>query len=187
MATTTPPRLEFLDVVLKNKSVVVPILVMGVIATIVLPMPVFVMDILVAINLSITVMMLLITMYIESPADFNIFPSMILVMTLYRLALNIASTRLILSNAGDMGTTAAGTIIDSFGSIVISGNYIIGAVIFLLIVIVQFVVIARGSVRIGEVAARFTLDALPGKQMAIDADLNAGFIDEDEARSQRKK
>lgn len=187
MATTSPPRIEFLDVLLKNKTVVVPILVIGVLATIVLPMPVFIMDILISINLSLTVMMLLITMYINSPSDFNIFPSMILVMTLYRLALNIASTRLILSNAGDMGTDAAGTIISSFGSIVISGNYVIGAVIFLLIVIVQFVVIAKGSVRIGEVAARFTLDALPGKQMAIDADLNAGFIDEEEARKRREK
>ena len=187
MATTSPPRLEFLDIILKNKTVIVPILVIGVVATIVLPMPVFIIDILISINLSLTVMMLLITMYIDSPADFNIFPSMILVMTLYRLALNIASTRLILSNAGDMGTNAAGTIIGSFGSIVIAGNYVIGAVIFLLIVIVQFLVIAKGSVRIGEVAARFTLDALPGKQMAIDADLNAGFIDEKEARERREK
>lgn len=187
MATAQTNSMQFLRVLMRNRSVVVPILILSVIAAIVLPLPSFMMDVLIALNLTLTVMMLLIAMYVESPADFSVFPSMILVMTLYRLALNIASTRLILTNAGTLGTEAAGTIINSFGSIVIAGNYVIGTVIFLLIIMIQFLVIARGSIRIGEVAARFTLDAMPGKQMAIDADLNAGFIDEQEARSRRER
>ena len=169
-----------------NKSVIVPILILAVLASIVIPLPPAVLDFLIAINLTLSIVIILISMYIKSPVDFSIFPSMLLIMTLYRLALNIASTRLILSNAGTMGERAAGVIIGSFGTLVIAGNYVIGAVIFLLIVAIQYIVISQGSVRIGEVSARFTLDAMPGKQMAIDADLNAGFIDEREARARRE-
>jgi len=179
--------LQILEFLARNKSIVVPILVLSVLGAIVLPLPTFVLDFLIAVNLTLSVVIILIAMYIESPVDFTIFPSMILIMTLYRLAVNIASTRLILSNAGTMGEAAAGNIIRSFGTLVIAGNYVIGAVIFLLIVAIQYIVIAQGSVRVGEVSARFTLDAMPGKQMAIDADLNAGFIDEHEARTRRER
>lgn len=187
MATAPLSKTNIAELFNKNKSVVVPLMIIGAIVTIALPLPSYMLDVLIAINLSVAFIILLISMYVESPADLSIFPSLILILTLYRLSINVASTRLILSNAGSEGEMAAGAIIRSFGSIVIAGNYVIGAVIFLLIIVIQFMVIARGSSRIAEVSARFTLDALPGKQMAIDADLNAGFIDEFEARKQREK
>ena len=187
MATAQQPGMQILRAIANNKSIVIPVLVLAVIAAIVIPLPPALIDLLIATNLTLSILVILISMYIESPVDFSIFPSLILILTLYRLALNVASTRLILSNAGTMGTGAAGTIIGSFGTLVIAGNYVIGAVIFLLIVAIQYIVISQGSVRIGEVSARFTLDAMPGKQMAIDADLNAGFIDEREARSRRDR
>jgi flagellar biosynthesis protein FlhA len=186
VATAQQTGLHVVRAIARNRSVIVPILILAVIGAIVLPLPPAVMDVLISVNLTLSVLIILISMYIDSPVDFSVFPSMILIMTLYRLALNIASTRLILSNAGTMGTAAAGTVIGSFGTLVIAGNYVIGAVIFLLIIAIQYIVISQGSVRIGEVSARFTLDAMPGKQMAIDADLNAGFIDEREARARRE-
>jgi len=186
VATAQQTSMRVLRTIAQNKSIVVPILVLAVIAAIIIPLPPIVLDFLIATNLTLSITIILISMYIDSPVDFSIFPSLILLMTLYRLALNIASTRLILSNAGTMGERAAGTVIGSFGTLVIAGNYVIGAVIFLLIIAIQYIVISQGSVRIGEVSARFTLDAMPGKQMAIDADLNAGFIDEREARARRE-
>lgn len=187
MASTQTAARRFLETVAQNRSIIVPVLVIGVIAAIIIPLPPIVLDFLIAINLTLSLTILLISMYIESPVDFTVFPSVILIATLYRLALNIASTRLILSRAGEQELNAAGTVIQSFGTLVIAGDYVIGAVIFLLIIAIQFIVIAQGSVRIGEVSARFTLDAMPGKQMAIDADLNAGFIDEREARNRRER
>src|SRR5207248_5564151 len=124
-------------------------------------------------------------MYITKPVDFNVFPTTLLLLTLFRLALNISSTRLILMN-GSTGTKAAGEVIQAFGNFVVGGNYIIGVVIFLVLIAIQYVVINHGAVRISEVTARFTLDAMPGKQMSIDSDLNAGLIDETEARQRRK-
>src|SRR5438093_4827111 len=129
---------------------------------------------------------MMVAMYIRRPVEFNVFPTTLLLLTLFRLSLNISSTRLILMN-GNTGTSAAGAVIEAFGNFVVGGNYIIGAVIFLVLIAIQYVVINHGAVRISEVTARFTLDALPGKQMSIDSDLNAGLIDENEARSRRKQ
>ena len=132
-----------------------------------------------------SVIVLLVSMYITKPVEFSVFPTTLLLLTLFRLALNISSSRLILLN-GNTGTAAAGEVIQAFGTFVVGGNYIIGVVIFLVLIAIQYVVINHGAVRISEVTARFTLDALPGKQMSIDSDLNAGLIDEHEARTRRK-
>ena len=149
------------------------------------PLPSFLLDLLIAANITISVIVLLVSMYITKPSEFNVFPTSLLLLTLFRLALNISSTRLILLQ-GNGGTRAAGQVIEAFGNFVVGGNYIIGVVIFLVLIAIQYVVINHGAVRISEVTARFTLDALPGKQMSIDADLNAGLIDESEARARRK-
>jgi flagellar biosynthesis protein FlhA len=151
-----------------------------------LPIPGPVMDVLLAMNISFGLLILLTTIYTQKPLDFGIFPTLLLITTLFRLALNVASTRLILLR-GDMGTEAAGHVIQAFGQFVVGGNYVIGLVIFVILVIVNFLVITKGTERISEVAARFTLDAMPGKQMSIDADLNAGLIDEQKARSRREE
>src|SRR5207244_5856533 len=129
---------------------------------------------------------MMVAMYIGRPVEFSVFPTVLLLLTLFRLALNVSSARLILLN-GNTGTSAAGQVIEAFGSFVVGGNYIIGAVIFIVLIAIQYVVINHGAVRISEVTARFTLDALPGKQMSIDSDLNAGLIDESEARKRRKQ
>jgi len=149
------------------------------------PMPSFLLDILISANITISVIVLLVSMYITRPVEFSVFPTSLLLLTLFRLALNISSSRLILIN-GNSGTRAAGQVIEAFGNFVVGGNYIIGVVIFLVLIAIQYVVINHGAVRISEVTARFTLDALPGKQMSIDADLNAGLIDENEAKMRRK-
>jgi flagellar biosynthesis protein FlhA len=149
------------------------------------PMPSFLLDVLISANITISVIVLLVSMYITRPVEFSVFPTSLLLLTLFRLALNISSSRLILIN-GNSGTRAAGQVIEAFGNFVVGGNYIIGVVIFLVLIAIQYVVINHGAVRISEVTARFTLDALPGKQMSIDADLNAGLIDEAEAKARRK-
>src|ERR1700704_6456376 len=131
-------------------------------------------------------MVLLVSLYLVKPVEFTSFPTTLLLLTLFRLALNISSSRLILLN-GNTGTAAAGEVIGAFGSFVVGGNYVIGAVIFLVLIAIQYVVINHGAVRISEVTARFTLDAMPGKQMSIDSDLNSGLIDEAEARARRKQ
>jgi flagellar biosynthesis protein FlhA len=169
----------------KWREVVVPISVLGIIMAMITPLPPFLMDILISANITLSVIVLLVSLYIVKPVDFSVFPTTLLLMTLFRLALNISSARLILLN-GNTGTSAAGDVIQAFGSFVVGGNYIIGVVIFLVLIAIQYVVINHGAVRISEVTARFTLDAMPGKQMAVDADLNAGLIDEAEARSRRK-
>lgn len=148
------------------------------------PLPTFFLDIMLCVSISIALLVLVTTMFMSSPLEFTIFPSLLLVTTLLRLALNVASTRLILLN-GDMGVEAAGSVIRAFGEFVVGGSYVVGGVIFMILFILNKVVITAGTTRIAEVAARFTLDAMPGKQMAIEADLNAGLIDEEEANSRR--
>lgn len=164
----------------------VPIAVLAIVVALITPVPPFLMDFLIVIDIMLSVIVMMVALYILKPVDFSVFPTTLLLLTLFRLALNVSSSRLILLN-GNMGTSAAGDVIQSFGNFVVGGNYIIGAVIFLVLIAIQYVVINHGAVRISEVAARFTLDALPGKQMSIDADLNAGLIDESEARRRRKQ
>ncbi len=155
--------------------------VIGILILMVVPIPTFCLDLLLALSITISVVILMVAMYTDEPLSFSVFPGLLLVVTLFRLSLNVASTRLIL------GQGYAGSIIQAFGSFVVSGNYVVGLVIFLILNVINFVVITKGSGRIAEVAARFTLDAMPGKQMAIDADLNNGLIDEEEARKRRDK
>ncbi len=160
--------------------------VIGILVVLILPMPPFMLDFLLAISITFSVLVLMTALFIKTPLEFSSFPTVLLIATMMRLALNLASTRLILSN-GHEGTDAAGQVIEAFGNFITQGNYVIGIIVFAILVIVNFVVITKGSGRIAEVAARFTLDAMPGKQMAIDADLSAGLINEDEARSRRKR
>jgi flagellar biosynthesis protein FlhA len=164
----------------------VPIAVLAIVMALIAPMPPFLLDLLLVVDIMMSVIVMMVAMYIQRPSDFNVFPTTLLLLTLYRLALNVSSARLILLN-GNTGTSAAGHVIEAFGSFVVGGNYIIGTVIFLLLIAIQYVVINHGAVRISEVTARFTLDALPGKQMSIDSDLSSGLIDESEARRRRKQ
>ncbi len=165
---------------------VLPVAVILALGLIIVPLPTAVLDLLITVNLALSIVILMTAMYIPGPTNFSAFPSLLLLVTLYRLALNIASTRLILLQ-GDQGTRAAGVVIQSFGQFVVGGSFIVGVVVFLVLLVIQFVVIAHGSTRISEVIARFTLDAMPGKQMAIDADLSAGLITEKEAIARREK
>lgn len=161
-----------------------PVLVLLILAMMVLPLPTFMLDVLFTFNIALAMIVLLVSLNANRPLDFSIFPTVLLLATLLRLSLNVASTRIILVD-GHTGTDSAGKVIESFGNFLVEGNYVVGFVVFLILVIINFVVITRGAGRIAEVAARFTLDAMPGKQLAIDADLNAGFISEQEARRQR--
>ncbi len=163
----------------KNTDLIFAVGVIGIIAVLIIPLPAGMLDFLLAFNITISVVVLLATMYVTTPLQMSVFPGMLLILTLMRLSLNVASTRLILGDA------YAGEVIMAFGNFVVKGNYVVGFIIFLILVIIQFVVITKGAGRISEVAARFTLDAMPGKQMAIDADLNAGLIADDEAKSRR--
>ncbi|MEJ2658408.1 MAG: flagellar biosynthesis protein FlhA [Desulfobacterales bacterium] len=158
--------------------------VITILVVMIIPLPSILLDFLLALNITLAITILLIAMYTLKPLDFFIFPPLLLVTTLFRLSLNVASTRLILLH-GNEGPLAAGKVIKSFGSFVVGGNYIVGMIVFVILVIVNFVVITKGATRIAEVAARFTLDGMPGKQMSIDADLNAGLIDENEAKERR--
>ena len=167
------------------RQFVVPIAVLGIVLAMIAPLPPFLLDILISANITLSVIVLLVSLYITKPVEFSVFPTTLLLMTLFRLALNISSARLILLN-GNTGTAAAGEVIQAFGAFVVGGNYVIGVVIFLVLIAIQYVVINHGAVRISEVTARFTLDAMPGKQMSIDADLNSGLIDEQEARTRRR-
>jgi len=161
-----------------------PLLVMAALGMVVLPMPAWLLDLLFSFNIALSLVVLLITVYTLKPLEFGSFPAVILIATILRLALNVASTRIVLLE-GHEGTDAAGKVIEAFGSVVIGGNYAVGLVVFLILIIINFVVVTKGAGRIAEVTARFTLDAMPGKQMAIDADLNAGFINQDQARERR--
>src|SRR5512146_1811330 len=163
----------------------VPVSVLAIVLAMVTPLLSVMLDVLSSANITISVIVLLVSMYITRPVEFSVFPTSLLLLTLFRLALNISSSRLILIH-GNTGTRAAGEVIEAFGNFVVGGNYIIGVVIFLVLIAIQYVVINHGAVRISEVTARFTLDAMPGKQMSIDSDLNAGLIDENEARVRRK-
>ncbi|MDA1191046.1 MAG: FHIPEP family type III secretion protein, partial [Candidatus Poribacteria bacterium] len=169
--------------------------VLSILMMLFIPLPPLVLDMLIAVNLTLAVFVLMVSLFIRRPLDFSAFPTLLLILTIYRLALNVVSTRLILSR-GDLinanGTAinglerVAGLVINAIGQFVMGGNPVVGIVIFVILVIIQFVVITRGASRIAEVSARFTLDAMPGKQMAIDADLNSGLIDEETARRQRR-
>ena len=170
----------------KAGEIGVPIAVLAIVVALITPMPPMLLDILIVLDMAMSVVVLMVTMYILKPVDFSVFPTTLLLLTLFRLALNVSSARLILLN-GNSGTAAAGNVIEAFGNFVVGGNYVIGAVIFLILIAIQYVVINHGAVRISEVSARFTLDALPGKQMSIDAEMNAGLIDEAEARRRRKQ
>jgi len=163
-----------------------PLAVVCILAVMIIPMPSLLLDILITSDITISVIILMATMYIQQPVSFSVFPSLLLLITLFRLALNIAASRLILLH-GSEGISAAGHVIQSFGQFVIGGNYIIGIAMFLVLLVIQYVVINHGATRIAEVTARFTLDSLPGKQMSIDADLNSGLINESEARERRRQ
>jgi flagellar biosynthesis protein FlhA len=167
-------------------ELLVPGAVLGIIVALITPIPSFLLDFLIVTDIMMSVVVMMVAMYITKPVDFNVFPTTLLMLTLFRLALNVSSSRLILLN-GHGGTTAAGDVIQAFGNFVVGGNYIVGTVIFLVLIAIQYVVINHGAVRISEVTARFTLDALPGKQMSIDSDLNSGLIDETAARQRRKQ
>ncbi len=172
---------NFLMKLASNSNLMLTAGIVLILAVMILPMPSFLLDTLLVMNISAALLVLFVTLFILRPMDFSVFPGLLLILTLFRLSLNIASTRLILSKG------YAGEIIASFGSFVVQGNYVVGMVIFLILVIINFVVITKGANRIAEVSARFTLDAMPGKQMAIDADLNAGLIDDVEAQRRRQE
>lgn len=169
----------------ESSDILMIVAFIGILMAMILPLHPMILDFFLAMNISFAIVVLITTMYTKAPLEFAIFPSLLLVLTLFRLSLNVASTRLILLH-GSEGPMAAGAIIMSFGNFVVGGNYVVGLVIFIILVLINFLVITKGAGRIAEVAARFTLDAMPGKQMAIDADLNAGMIDEIEAGERRQ-
>ncbi len=185
-ASTAPPRGALLARVarLDWRLLAAPVLVVLILMMLVVPLPPFLLDVLFTFNITLALIILLVTLYLTRPLDFAAFPTAILLTTLLRLSLNVAAARVILLHGQD-GTGAAGQVIESFGQFVVGGNYAVGIIIFAILVVINFVVITKGAGRIAEVSARFTLDAMPGKQMAIDADLNAGLIDQDEARRRR--
>ena len=166
------------------KTLAGPVLIIMILAMMVLPLPPFVLDVLFTFNIAVSIIVLMVSLYTRNPLDFAVFPTILLITTLLRLSLNIASTRVVLLE-GHTGPDAAGKVIEAFGHFLVGGNYAVGLVVFIILVVINFVVITKGAGRIAEVSARFTLDAMPGKQMAIDADLNAGLIGEDEARKRR--
>ncbi len=171
-----------------NKSVggsahmIAPAAVIAIVALMIVPLPPILLDLLLSIDIGLSVVLLLTAIYVKEPIEFSVFPSLLLLLTLLRLSLNVAGTRLILLHGGD-GVDAAGHVIMAFGQFVVGGNFVVGVVVFLVLIAIQYIVINHGAVRISEVTARFTLDAMPGKQMSIDADLNAGLIDERQAQA----
>ena len=171
---------------LRHPDIVMSLAVVGVLMIMLLPLPRFALDILLAFNITLAIVVLLVGMQVRKPLEFSVFQSVLLMVTLFRLSLNIASTRLILLH-GNEGPAAAGEVIRAFGNFVVGGSYTVGLVIFVILVVINFVVVTKGAGRIAEVAARFTLDAMPGKQMSIDADLNSGLVNEAEARRRRKE
>ena len=171
----------------RNSDLAMAVGLVAILAVMVIPMPRFLLDIMLSLGIAISLILLLTSVYATRALDFSIFPSVLLITTLFRLSLNVATTRVILLHGAEEGTNAAGEVIRSFGEFVVGGNYAVGIVIFIILVIINFIVITKGAGRVAEVAARFTLDAMPGKQMAIDADLNAGIINEEEARRRRSE
>ena len=174
------------NILQKNVDIFLPVGVVGILCVMIMPLPTFLLDLFLTFNITIAVIILLVGMYIRKPLDLSAFPSILLITTLFRLSLNVASTRIILLH-GNEGIAAAGEVIKAFGSFVVGGNYLVGIIVFLILVVINFMVITKGAGRIAEVAARFTLDAMPGKQMSIDADLNAGLIDDTEAKARRQQ
>ena len=170
----------------KNSDITIAVAVVAILVFMVIPLPSFLLDLLISFNITFALIILMASMYTLRPLELSAFPSILLLITLFRLSLNVASTRIILIH-GNEGATAAGKVIQAFGSFVVGGNYLVGIIVFIILVVINFMVITKGAGRIAEVAARFTLDAMPGKQMAIDADLNAGLINEQEARSRREE
>ncbi len=170
----------------KNADFALAIGVVGILIIMIIPLPPVMLDMFLAFSITSALIILMVSLYMKETLEFSVFPPLLLIITLYRLSLNIASTRLILLHGGE-GEGAAGQVIHSFGNFVVGGNYVVGGIVFAILVLINFIVITKGSVRTSEVAARFTLDAIPGKQMSIDADLNAGMIDDVEAKNRRKK
>ena len=164
-----------LPILSKNSDVIMAVGVVGILAFMVMPLPTILLDLLLSFSITFSLIILLASMYVQRPLELSAFPSILLLGTLFRLSLNVASTRIILLH-GNEGTSAAGKVIMAFGGFVVGGNYLVGIIVFLILVVINFMVITKGAGRIAEVAARFTLDAMPGKQMSIDADLNAGMI-----------
>ena len=167
--------------ILKNNDIVLAIGLVIIVCMMVIPLPAPILDILLTINISLAVVILLVCLYTQEPLDYSSFPTVLLIATLFRLGLNVSSTRLILLHG------QAGNVINSFGEFVVGGNYVVGFVIFVILVLINFMVITGGATRVAEVSARFTLDKMPGKQLSIDADLNSGLINEDQAKERRKK
>src|SRR5579872_4825160 len=178
--TTSSPTLPTWRDLLRA-GIGVPVGVLAVLAMVILPLPPMALDVLFTFNIALSLVLVMALFYVARPIEFGVFPTVLLLATLLRLALNVASTRVVLLN-GHTGAQAAGHVIASFGEFVIGGNFAVGVVVFVILTIINFVVVTKGSGRISEVSARFTFDAMPGKQMAIDADLNAGLITQDEAR-----
>ena len=168
------------------KSGILPLGIIVLVAMMVLPLPVFLLDVFFVTNILLSLVILMVAMHTFRPLDFSSFPSLLLIATVLRLALNVASTRIVLSQ-GHTGSDAAGQIIEAFGNFIVSGNYAVGIFVFIILVIINLIVITKGAGRVSEVTARFTLDAMPGKQMAIDADLNAGVLTSEEATRGEKK
>jgi flagellar biosynthesis protein FlhA len=186
MATSGPQQSFGAKLAANIKEVLIAVALVGTIGLLIIPLNPGVLDFLLAISIAFSLIVFLVSFYVREPMEFSVFPTLLLIATVFRLSLNISSTRLVLSNGGK-GTGAAGHIIETFGTFVTGGNVAVGLVIFLILIIINFVVVTKGAGRIAEVAARFTLDAMPGKQMAIDADLNAGLLDEESARARREK
>ncbi|HEU4688321.1 MAG TPA: FHIPEP family type III secretion protein, partial [Vicinamibacterales bacterium] len=178
MPTTPTPN--------RASHLIAPVAVMAVVLLMIVPLPTLLLDLLLSIDIGLAVVLLLTAIYVRQPVEFSVFPSLLLLLTLIRLSLNVASTRLVLLNGGD-GIEAAGHVIMAFGQFVVGGNFVVGVVVFLVLIAIQYIVINHGAVRISEVTARFTLDALPGRQMAIDADLSSGAITDAEARDRRDR
>lgn len=179
------PSLSEIVTILKRGDIALALGILTILVVLILPLPAIVLDLFLAISITLSILILMTSLFIQAPLEFSAFPTILLISTMLRLSLNMASTRLILSH-GHEGTDAAGHVIEAFGSFVMGGNFVIGIIVFAILIIVNFVVITKGSGRIAEVAARFHLDAMPGKQMAIDADLSAGLIDEKVAKERRK-
>ncbi|MGL5044857.1 MAG: FHIPEP family type III secretion protein, partial [Plesiomonas sp.] len=170
---------------LSQGQIGIPLMLLVLLAMVMLPIPPLLLDMFFTFNIVLALLVLLVSVYSRRPLDFSAFPTVLLIATLLRLGLNVASTRVVLLN-GHEGGDAAGKVIQAFGEVVIGGNYVVGIVVFVILMIINFVVVTTGGERISEVGARFTLDAMPGKQMAIDADLNAGLIDHEQARQRRE-
>ncbi len=184
MTQTLPTRI--ISKINEHSDAIIIVLILAILGSMVLPIPPFLLDILLTTSITLSLIMLMATVYINNPLEISAFPSLLLIATLFRLSLNVATTRRILLH-GHEGPDAAGKLIESFGQFVVGGNYIVGIIVFIVLVTINFIVITKGTERISEVGARFTLDAMPGKQMAIDADLNAGLIDEQEAKKRREE